>query len=330
MKVSNETKIGALAAVAITVLILGFNFLKGRNLTVRKNRIFAVFSKVDGLNPSDAVRINGLQVGNVYDIVEKDQNLSGVVVSFNITRPIQIPDNSYAVISANPLGSTTVNIVKGLSTTFVKSGDTLATMASAGLFDDIKGSLNPAMEKVNGTLKSLDSLLEVVGTVFDPKTKNNLQAIINNLATSTSSLNGMLDAKNGELAHTLANVSSFTGNLKHNNDTINHILGNVDRMTAKMASLDLETTLKKLQAAVDNLNGVLSKANKGEGTVGLLLNDKKLYNNLTSTSNSLNVLLQDLRLHPKRYINVSVFGKKDKTEPLMSPLPDSAAKAPQP
>jgi phospholipid/cholesterol/gamma-HCH transport system substrate-binding protein len=330
MKVSNETKIGALAAVAITVLILGFNFLKGRNLTVRKNRIFAVFSKVDGLNPSDAVRINGLQVGNVYDIVEKDQNLSGVVVSFNITRPIQIPDNSYAVISANPLGSTTVNIVKGLSTTFVKSGDTLATMASAGLFDDIKGSLNPAMEKVNGTLKSLDSLLEVVGTVFDPKTKNNLQAIINNLATSTSSLNGMLDAKNGELAHTLANVSSFTGNLKHNNDTINHILGNVDRMTAKMASLDLETTLKKLQAAVDNLNGVLSKANKGEGTVGLLLNDKKLYNNLTSTSNSLNVLLQDLRLHPKRYINVSVFGKKDKTEPLMSPLVDSVNKAPLP
>jgi phospholipid/cholesterol/gamma-HCH transport system substrate-binding protein len=330
MKVSNETKIGALAAVAITILILGFNFLKGRNLTVRKNRIYAVFNKVDGLNPSDAVRINGLMVGNVYDIVEKDENLSGVVVSLNITRPIQIPDNSYAVINANPLGTTTVNIVKGISTKFIQSGDTLATMASAGLFDDIKGSLNPAMEKVNGTLKSLDSLLEVVGSVFDPKTKNNLQAIINNLATSTSSLNGMLDTKNGELAHTLANVSSFTGNLKHNNDTINHILGNVDRMTTKMAALDLEATLKKLQAAVDNLNGVLTKASKGEGTMGLLLNDKKLYNNLTSTSNSLNILLQDLRLHPKRYINVSVFGKKDKSEPLMSPLPDSANKAPLP
>jgi phospholipid/cholesterol/gamma-HCH transport system substrate-binding protein len=330
MKVTNETKIGALAAVAITILILGFNFLKGRDLTVRKNRIYAVFPKVDGLNPSDPVRINGLLVGSVYDIVEKDEQLSGVVVSINITRPIQIPDNSYAVISGNPLGTSTVNIVKGLSTKFINSGDTLATAASSGLLDDLKSTLGPAMTNVNGTLHSLDSLVKVIGAIFDPKTKNNIQAIVNNLAASTSSLNTMLDPKHGDLAQTLANASSFTGNLKNEKDTINRILGNVDRLTAKVANLQLEATLTKLQGAVDNLNGVLTKVNKGEGTMGLLVNDKKLYSNLTATSNSLNILLQDLRLHPKRYINVSVFGKKDKSEPLMSPLADSTTKEPLP
>jgi phospholipid/cholesterol/gamma-HCH transport system substrate-binding protein len=328
MKVSNETKIGALAAVAITVLILGFNFLKGRNLTVRKNRIYAVFNKVEGLNPSDQVQINGLQVGNVYDIVEKDENLTGIVVSFNVTRPIQIPDDSYATIISSPLGAASVSIVKGSSSRFVHSGDTIGTFVSKGIFEELRSGLNPAMDKVNGTLKSLDSLLEVVGTVFDPKTKNNIQSIISHLANSSSSLSIMLDPKNGDLAHTLSNVSSFTGNLRNEKDTINRILGNVDRLTSKMAGLELETTLKKLQTAVDNLNGVLAKANKGDGTIGMLVNDKKLYNNLTSTSNSLNILLQDLRIHPKRYINVSVFGKKDKTEPLMQPLADSANKEP--
>jgi phospholipid/cholesterol/gamma-HCH transport system substrate-binding protein len=102
----------------------------------------------------------------------------------------------------------------------------------------------------------------------------------------------------------------------------------VEVMTKKFAALDLEETLTKLQAAVDNLNLTLNKVNKGDGTLGLLMNDPKLYNNLNATTNSLNILLQDLRLHPKRYVNVSVFGKKDKTGPLMEPLSDTATKVP--
>jgi phospholipid/cholesterol/gamma-HCH transport system substrate-binding protein len=328
MKISNETKVGILAAIAITLLILGFNFLKGKNLLERKDTIYAVFPKVEALGPSDPIKINGLQVGLVADLEEKDANMTGVVVALHITKKINIPENSYAVIMANPLGTSTLNIVLGTSTNYIKEGDTLSTRASGGIIEDLKGTLTPTVDRVNGTLKSLDSLVEQVGVVLDPKTKSNLQQVIANLATASNSLTTLMNTQNGALAATLNNLSSFTGNLKNNNDSINRIIGNVDVMTQKFAALDLEETLSKLQAAVDNLNVTLNKVNKGEGTLGLLMNDPKLYNNLNSTTNSLNILLQDVRLHPKRYVNVSVFGKKDKSGPLMEPLSDTATKVP--
>ena len=329
MKISNETKVGVLAAIAITLLILGFNFLKGKNLLESKDTIYAVFPRVDALSPSDPIKINGLQVGLVADLEEKDENLSGVIVALNITKKINIPDNSYAMILSNPLGTSTLSIVLGTSTKFLEDGDTLSSRASGGIMEDLKGALTPTVDKVNGTLKSLDSLVEQVGVVLDPKTKVNLQNVIANLATASSSLTSLLNAQNGALAASLNNMSSFTGNLKKNNDSINRIIKNVDVMTQKFAALDLEQTMTKLQAVVDNLNQTLNKVNKSDGTLGLLMNDPKLYNNLNATTNSLNILLQDLRLHPKRYVNVSVFGKKDKTGPLMEPLSDYCNKSSQ-
>jgi phospholipid/cholesterol/gamma-HCH transport system substrate-binding protein len=328
MKISNETKVGVLAAVAITLLILGFNFLKGKNVFDKKETVFAVFQKVEGLSTSDPVKVNGLQVGIVSDIEEKDENLSGIIVSINITKNVNIPDNSYAVISSNPLGSTTVNIVRGTSTSYIKDGDSLQTNPASGLIDEIKGTLTPTVAQVNGTLKSLDSLVEQLGSTLDPKTRTNLQAVIGNLNTASASLATMLNAQNGALAATLNNMSAVTGNLKNNNDSINRIIGNVETMTRKFSQLDLQKTLSKLETSVDNLNATLKKVNSTDGTLGMLMNDPKLYNNLNATTNSLNILLQDLRLHPKRYVNVSVFGKKDKTGPLMEPLSDTATKAP--
>lgn len=322
MTISNETKIGALAAVAITLLVLGFNFLKGKNLFSRKHEVFAVFKKVEGLSMSDAVKINGLDVGKVDAIEETDANLTGVLVTINLTKDVVIPNDSYAVINATPLGSTTVNIIKGTSTAFLKEGDTLRTVTAVGLLDDLKGTLNPTLDKVSGTLTSLDSLVEVVGGTLDPATRKHLQVIMANLEASTASLNQMLSA-NGSLGKTMANVNAITANLNNNKDTINQILGNVEKATGKFAALDLNTTLTKLQQTADQLNATLAKVNSGEGSLGLLMTDKKLYNNLNATANSMNVLLQDFRLHPKRYVSFSVFGKKDKSEPLTKPLEDS-------
>jgi phospholipid/cholesterol/gamma-HCH transport system substrate-binding protein len=324
MKVSNETKVGILAAVAITLLILGFNFLKGKNLMAKKDTIYAVFPKVDGLSTSDAIRMSGLQIGNVTQMEEGDQDLTTVVVGFHLTRDINIPDDSYAVINANPLGATSVNIVKGVSKKFIENGDTLRTVVSAGLLDDLKKTMTPVVDNVNNTLSSVDSLVEQLGLLLDPATRANLQQTIANLSDATNSLNELLDTKKGALASTLNHVNSITGNLKNQNDSINGIISNTGELTRKLASLEVEQTLQKVQTTVDQLNSTLMRINSGEGTAGKLVNDPKLYQNLNSTANSLNILLQDLRLHPKRYINVSVFGRKDKTGPLMQPLPDSA------
>jgi phospholipid/cholesterol/gamma-HCH transport system substrate-binding protein len=324
MKVSNETKVGILAAFAITLLILGFNFLKGKNLMAKKDTIFAVFPKVDGLSTSDAIRMNGLQIGNVTEMEEGDQDMTNVVVGFHLTRDINIPDDSYAIINANPLGATSVNIVKGKSSTFIENGDTLRTVVAAGMIEDLKQSLTPVMDNVTGTLTSVDSLVEQLGLVLDPTTRQHLQATMANLAAATKQLNELLDTKHGALASTLQNVSSITGNLQKQNDSINKVISNAGMVTQKLAALDLEKTITKVQSTLDNLNTTLQQINSGQGTAGKLVNDPKLYQNLNSTANSLNILLQDLRLHPKRYINVSVFGRKDKTGPIMQPLPDSA------
>ncbi|NDC77262.1 MAG: MCE family protein [Chitinophagia bacterium] len=330
MKVSNETRVGALAAIAITVLILGFNFLKGRNLMARKDTIYAVFSRTDGLSTSDAIRINGLQVGNVTTMDESDEDVTAVVVGFHLTRDVNIPEDSYAVINANPLGSTSVTIVRGSSKKLIGNGDTIRTVTATGMLDDLKGAVAPVMTNVNGTLKSIDSLVEQVGGTLDPAAKAHLQSMLADLSETSRSLKTLMDTRNGDLAATLRNASSISGNLRKNNDTIGRILSNLNALSSKLASMDLERTLSKVQSAVDNLNIALEQVNKGSGTAGLLLHDPKLYRNLDATANSLNILLQDLRMHPKRYISFSVFGRKEKEQPLMAPLPDSTGKVPLP
>lgn len=325
MKLSNETKIGALAIVSILLLFLGYNFLKGRNLFKERENIYAVFPKVDALNSSDAVRMNGLQIGIVKNMQEKDQDLSGVIVTINLNRNIRIPKNSFAVISSNPLGATFVNIVKGDGKDFLKEGDTLTTAPSSGLLDDIRGSLNPAMSIITGTVKSLDSLIEVIGAVFDPRTRDNLQNVIANLNNSTASLNKML-APGNDLSKTVANLNAVTANFKANNENINKTISHLESFSNDLSQSDIKSLVSNLQKTTDQLNNALAELNKGEGSAGMLLHDPKLYNNLNATANSLNILLQDLRLHPKRYINVSVFGGKTKEAPLMKPLEDSVNK----
>lgn len=319
MKISNETKVGLLTIVALAMLILGFNFLKGKDLFNRSKKIYAIFDKLGPLEKSNLVKINGVSIGSVYDIEPTDKDISSVKVTISLTKDVNIPDNSVAYISPGLVGSSTVIIEKGNSASFIKNGGELKTRIDNGLFGDISSEVSPTLVKIRNSLDSLNKVFGNINKLFDESAKNNLQQTIANLNIASSSLNRLIDPQNSALAASLNNASAITGNLKKNNDSITMIVSNTKQFTQKLSQLDLKSTLDTLQSAITEFKATVNKLSSNEGTLGALINDKQLYNKLAGAALSAEILLDDLRTHPKRYVNFSIFGKKDKGGPLTSP-----------
>lgn len=331
MKISNETKVGALTAIAITLLVLGFNFLKGRSLFKTGHFLYAKYPDAKGLMVSNPVYVNGFQIGSVYDIENESADLKKINVSIKLKEDYEIPNNSVATIIKDPLGTPSIEIILGDSKNHLKTGDTLMTKESMGILGAVANQLLPVADQIKETVRQLDIVLKNVNSIFDPTTKGNLQEVIANLNKTTANLMNasasmqvMLNEQTGSITKTMNNVNSFTKNLADNNEKINGVVTNLQTTTGNLAKADINGTIADLKTSVNNLNSILSKIDKGEGSMGKLMNDKALYDNLNNTIRSANILVDDLRMHPKRYVSVSVFGKKDKSGPLMQPLADSS------
>jgi phospholipid/cholesterol/gamma-HCH transport system substrate-binding protein len=323
MKVSNETKVGALTVIAVTLLVLGYNFLKGKSLLKKSNVIYARFTDVGSLEISNLVKIKGFRIGNVYKIENMDKDVSEVIVTINMIEEVNIPKNSLAVVNSSLTGNSSISILPGNATSFLSFGDTIQSSNNPDVIAKVLGAVDPVMANIKQAVDSLKLVLGNLNSVFDEHTKANLKSVIANLKTSSDDLTVMLNTKNGALAKTLNNVESFTGNLKGNNEKLNTTIENLKNTSQQLSEVQIKETVTNLNNTITQLQGILQKANKGDGSLGLLINDPKLYNNLQNTSRSLNILVDDLKLHPKRYVSLSIFGKKDKTEPLKAPLADS-------
>ncbi|MBL7758193.1 MAG: MCE family protein [Chitinophagaceae bacterium] len=321
MKINKETKVGILTLVALGLLIAGFNFLKGRDVFNRTKKIYAVFDKLGALAKSNEVKINGLTIGSVYDMEETDKNVSGIKVTISLSRDINIPSNSVAYISAPiaGLGSSTILIEKGDATTYLKDGDIINTRIDEGLLGGLTSEVAPTLAKIRNALDSLNRVFGNINKLFDSDTKGNLQSTIANLNTATRSLSQLMDSKNGPVAQTLDNVNSITGNFRKNNDSITAIINNTKRFTDQLSAMDLKQTMDTLQSAIVTLKSTIGKIASNEGSLGALINDRQLYDKLNDVLLSSEILLDDLRTHPKRYVNFSIFGKKDKGGALTSP-----------
>lgn len=329
MKISNETKIGSLTAIAIVLLILGFNFLKGKSFFGKSHTLYAKYTNVQGLATSNPVMINGLQVGTVYSITT-DKNMKEILVNMTLTKDVNIPVNSVAIIKPSLLQTISIDIKLGDATTYLPKNGTIATEATAGIFNDVLSKIDPVLYQVTKAVSSIDSVLMSVNRILDPSSKNNIHATLENLNKTTANLIGvsaslsvLLNTQTGALAGTLNNLNSFTSNLDKNNGKINNLVGNLDKTATNLSQLDLQKTLTTLNSTIGDLKSTIGKLNSPSGTAGLLLNDTRLYNNLTATANKLNLLIDDLKTNPKRYVNISVFGKKNTSPGLTVPLPDT-------
>ena len=327
MKISNETKVGILTITALVILIMGFNFLKGKNLFKKSKTIFAVFNELGTLEKSNEVRINGLPIGNVSDRKEKDKTVSAIVVTINLTRDIKIPDNSVAYIGSSLVGASYIVIEKGNSTTYLKLGDTIQTRTESGIMSQVSAQLNPTLAKVRSVLDTLSETLSGVNGLLNSGAKINIQHTLANLDRASSSLNGLLDNQTGALAKTLNNVTAITENLKKNNENITATVSNAKNISEKLARIELQPTIDSLNTMITQLKTATAKISSKDGTLGALINDKTIYNKLNDVILSAEILMDDVRAHPKRYVNISVFGKKDKGGALTSPsIKDSIPK----
>ena len=227
MRVSNETKVGALTVIAVTLIIFGFNFLKGKTFFKSGTFIYAKYTDTKGLIVSNPVFVNGFQVGTVFEIENLNDNLSELVVCIKLNQLYKIPSNSIATIQENPLGTNAINIIQGNSTLLIKSGDTIKTAPATSLLGDLMNELSPVGEQVKNTISSLELVLNNVNKTLNDENRQNFKVILENLSATTINLNktlasieGMVNQQNGSIAKTADNINAFTANLNQNNQKI--------------------------------------------------------------------------------------------------------------
>ena len=320
MKISNETKVGVLSIVALTILILGFNFLKGKDMFTKTRKIYAVFGDLGPLSKSNEVKINGYVIGTVYDLQARDKDISGIIATINLTKDVNIPADSKAYISSPLVGASFISIEKGDSSVLLKVGDTLQTRLDAGILDDVKAQLNPTLNKIRAVLDTLTLTLTGVNGVLTVEARINLHQVFSNLNSASNSLASIMNPQTGALGKTLNNAEAITDNLKKNNEAITATIGNAKKASEKLAALDIQTTIDSLNKMVVTLKSFVNKLDSPNGTLGSLVNDKTIYNKLKDAILGAEILIDDLKAHPKRYVNFSIFGKKDKGGYLNSPL----------
>ena len=328
-----ETKIGLLAIITLIVGFFGYRFLKGQGVFSGRSTYYIVYENVDQLGVGDLVVINGFRVGSVTNITLNPDNVRSLVVAISVDSELPIPDNAAALIKSDGLlGGHFISLEFDEACNgenCAESGDYLLA-AEESLISSLIGDpaeLSPYIDLVKDNAGPIiDSITSRTDTNTIGRTIRNLESTTANLSRVTEKIDLLLAQTSRDLNRTANSVASITENLARNNEKINSILANVDSTTSAIAEVDLQktltevntsleqlrSTLRAADGSIQNLNSLTGKIDSGQGTLGALINDRELYNQLDRTTTNLDLLLQDFRLNPKRYVNVSVFGKKQK------------------
>ncbi|ULC58420.1 MlaD family protein [Flaviramulus sp. BrNp1-15] len=307
MNISKEVKIGTLVLAGIILFIFGFNYLKGQNLLDSSRTFYTEYNNVEGLAPSTPVTINGLSVGKVVSINFKGDGSGKLLVKLLVDSDFQFSKNSKAELYETGLiGGKAIAIIPAFDgAENAENDDYLDGGVKAGLTELVNQRLTPLQEKIEIMMVSADSLLTNINEVFDHRTKTNLKSsiaglntVIQNFKETSKSLDGLVTSNKDKLDNTLNNVDNISSNLSKVSDSL--------------ANANVGQTMRNLESTIQNFNSILAKVENGEGSLGKLLKDEGMYNNLEGATLQLEQLLEDMKLNPKRYVHFSLFGKKPK------------------
>lgn len=319
MKLTKTSKIGILVVICLTLLIWGINFLKGRDIFRTEKVFYARYKDVGGLTATTLVTLNGLKVGYVREIYFAEDLSGDLIVKVAIHNNFPLPVGTAAEIaSSDLLGSKVVKLNLGKSTKLLHANDTLATKMGADIMQQVNEQIAPLKAKAERLIENLDSIVTAASRVLNSDSQRNLSESIRqinltmtNLEKISGNLNEVIGDQKKNLGSTISNLSEATGLLKENSGKLGHIMNNFSTFSDSLAKLEVNKTVGHLNGSVASLQTILSKIDTANGTLGLLVNDPRLYHNLNYTSENLNRLLVDFRLNPKRYVSFSAlnFGR---------------------
>ena len=317
MNISREFKVGAVAIVALASLYWGIAFLKGTDLLKSKRLMYAVYDEVDELTKARPVNINGFNVGMVDNIGFMPDGSGRLVVALNITNDIKIPENTVArIYSSDLIGSKAVELVMGNSNGFAQNGDTLKSRIQKSLTEEVNEQVKPIKEKAEKLLGSIDTVLTLVSGFLNEQSKESftktfisIQRSFETLEKTITKLDRTMGESEDDLVHSIDNFSKITSTIEGNNDKINSIFANLESISDTLSAVEFNRLASNLNATLERTNSVMAKVDSGNGSASQLINDPQLYQNLVQATEQLNLILLDLKYNPKRYVNISLFGR---------------------
>jgi phospholipid/cholesterol/gamma-HCH transport system substrate-binding protein len=311
-KISNEIKVGVTALLTIVVFIWLYSFLKGKDFLKSTAIYYTIYDKVGGLAESSPVEVNGYKVGVVRSLEFTSPESGKLLVEFSVNKNFKLPKNTVAeIVPVSLLGGMKVQFVYGNGPGTYKEGDTIPGRLAESLIDKIDTEILPVKEKLSNLIVVLDSVISSVDEIMNPEFKKQLSGTIAHLNSTTGSIDRALGSKEKELAETLDNINKFTRMLSDNSGKMTKTFTNLESISDTLAASDIAGSVTNLKASLVKAVSLMDNLNKGKGSAGQFLTNDTLYTNLSSSLESLNMLLKDMKSNPKRYVHFSLFGKKN-------------------
>ncbi|MCL2561875.1 MAG: MlaD family protein [Rikenellaceae bacterium] len=310
MKIRREVKVGLYALLMMVALYWGINFLRGRDIFNRTNTYFATYDQVSGIQRSSPIVVRGYRVGVVSGIHFDTRHPDRVVLEFSINSRFHIPENSQArIFSDGLLGGRAVEIVMGNSERMLRNRDTLHSSMDRDLLERAGSELEFIQQKFGAVADALTKTLTSINKILE-KNDANISGMMSNLSETTASLNSFMSTERRNLSAIVSNINSLTETLRRNTGHIDTMMHGLSAFGQRLAETDIKAIGDNLTAVSERLDSILAAVESGDGTLGRLVHDTALYDSLQEASCNLSLLLEDIRQHPGRYINISVFGRR--------------------
>jgi len=310
-KISNEAKIGIIALVTILAFIYLFNYLKGKDLFSSTASYYVIYNDINGLTESNPVEISGFKAGVVQSINLIKDGSGKMLVELSIGKDFKLPKGSIAEITpASLIAGMKIRILFGNGPDYYSNRDTIPGRLAESLFTTLENEFLPVKDQISGLIDILDSVMSGINQIITPDFTNNVKSSVSNLNRSAESIAEALDSKEKNLKNVLSDLSDFSSMLSSNSQKIDTIIGNIKTLTDTLNESSIYQTFTELKLSLEETKYLLEGINKGKGTAGQLFSNDTLYRNLTSSIESLDLLLKDIQKNPKKYVHFSVFGKK--------------------